>query len=121
MEMLNISEMLPSDPVNWHCQIWSYHVSHRMLCIQVSTFKTTERVFSFYLTFIGTRHIECPVAWSDASFEVKSYDEKVKFIAETSSLQDMPPKAIDEIFNLYTIDSVGVKILAGDVGRHEEA
>lgn len=112
--MSSIREFLPANPSKYSCQIMEYVTSMGMLLIEI---RGQGVVFS--LTFIGTKYIESPTAWIDASFELKSHKEKVQFFAQTPSLQHIPKKGIDEIFNLYTIESVGVKIVAGDVGRTE--
>lgn len=112
--MTEISELLQGDTQHCGCQIMEYRTSLSQLTIQV-----TRSDNSFYLDFNGVRYFEGPMAWNDASFVCKNDDEKAEFIRSTKSLQDLPLLAIDEIFNLYVVESVGFKIVAANVFRRD--
>lgn len=108
--MNTISELLKGDTQNFGCQIMEYTTSLSQLYIKVTTGEAV-----FYLTFIGTRYIESPMAWNNATFKLNNHDDKIKFMLSKRVLQDLPIEAMDELFNLYTIESVGVKIVASNV------
>jgi len=92
------------------CQIMNYQTSLGQLRILVTTDDG-----NYELDFSGVRYMQCSTAWNDASFRLNSEDEKITFMTTHPTLKTIPIEAIGELFHLYTIDSLDIKIVASSV------
>ena len=102
--------ILQGNTASFGCHIMEYRTSLGQLRILVTTDKT-----NYHLDFNGVRYLQSPTSWNNASFRVNSVDEKVAFMAPQPTLNAIPLDAIRELFNLYTIDNLNIKIFASNV------
>jgi hypothetical protein len=120
MAPLNNSTLEVTDPMSYHCKVWSYFAGHSLLLI-----RTYEDDFltghTFYLVFEGVAYFEGPMTWQGVGYSLGTREECLEILQKAggSSDKDVPDEALLRQYRLFKFKSPHgeIKILAGDVQK----
>lgn len=99
----------------YHCSVFQYSQSHRVLTIKVHKHADPENIF--YLVFEAVWYFQGPTSWRGLDFEFADINERKTLIQKVLlNIEDNMVDGISEQFALYVIyrPDINIQILAGN-------
>jgi len=103
------------DPSLYHCVIYKYSQSHRVLVIAAHK-QIDDPEVSFYLGFEGVWYFQGPTSWDSIDFELSGIDERKALLRE--GFMKIEENLIDSLAQQYLLFTLQkptfkIRILAG--------
>ena len=104
------------EPSLYHCSIFRYSQSHRILTAAVHKHKGDPET-AFYLVFESVWYFQGPMSWAGIDFEIANIDERKTLLQKVfQNTKDNMMDSLSQQYALYVIyrPKITIQILAGN-------